>query len=111
MNRISLENELKLLLENYDKEINDRDRCLRQLMENLKTESKILTDWSEKGERQEKVYIDIVTEKEFEEANEREERILLFMMNRAAITIQRAYRRILSKRKSKRKIKSKKSKK
>lgn len=103
--RITLENELKLLLENYDREINERDSCLRQLLRTLKTESEILNDWTEKGLTQEKIYDTIVTEKEYEEAKEREERILLFMMNRAAITIQRAYRRILSKRKSKRKIK------
>lgn len=40
-------------------------------------------------------------EKEREECRVREEKLLLFIMNRAATIIQRAYRKLLAKRKKK----------
>lgn len=98
-------------MENYDKEISNRSNRLRLLIGKLETESEILSDWTGKSRSQESVFNEIVAEKELEEASEREERILLFMMNRAAVIIQRVYRRILARRKSKRKAKQKKLKK
>lgn len=55
-------------------------------------------------------YLGIIAEKELEETRIREEKLLLFIMNRAARTIQIAYRKLLLKRKGKKKSKKKKGK-
>lgn len=46
-------------------------------------------------------------EKEIEENRIRDEKLVLFMMNRAATVIQRAFRKLLQKRKGKKKGKGK----
>lgn len=61
----------------------------------------VLSKWQVKYEKQNVIYKRIVAEIEAEEIRIREEKLLLFMMNRSAIIIQRAFREILSKKKSK----------
>lgn len=110
-NRVNLEHQLQSFLQNYDQEIGERNQNLHERRNKLQQEKATLADWKQKYEIQEKIYNKIVEDKEAEEARIREEKLLLFMMNRSAVIIQRAYRRILSKRKGKKKGKGKKSKK
>lgn len=106
--RTNLELKLQEFLSTYDSEIGQRSLKLRECEEHLSAESKMLDEWKEKYEAQEIIYNQIVADKEIEEARIREEKLLLLMMNRSARIIQRAYRRILNKRKSKKKGKGKK---
>lgn len=103
-----MENQLKDFLQVYDQEIGMRSKKLRECNKMLKQESKMLDDWKEKYKIQEVLYNKIQADKEAEEEQRREERILLFMMNRVARIIQRNYRRLLAQRKSKKKGKGKK---
>lgn len=95
--------QLKEFIEKYDHEIGARNRHLHECDQKLQENTETLADWKSKYEAQEIVFTKIVADKEIEETREREEKLLLFMMNRAAIIIQRAYRKILSKRKGKKK--------
>lgn len=106
--RIYLENKLKDFLQVYDTEIGARNSKLRNYIHVLRDESKTLTEWQNKYKIQEVLYNEIQANKEAEEEKRREERILLFMMNRVARIIQRQYRRILAQRKAKKKGKGKK---
>lgn len=99
---------MKDFLQAYDAEIGARNFKLRNYMHVLRDESKMLTEWQEKYQIQEVLYNEIHANKEAEEEQRREERILLFMMNRVARIIQRQYRRILAQRKAKKKGKGKK---
>lgn len=85
----------------YDRDIGDLSLTLHLNKKELQAEESTLAEWKEKYDAQEKIYNRIVAEKEIEEAKIREEKLLLFMMNRAARTIQTAYRRVLHKRKKK----------
>lgn len=103
-----MENKLKDFLQIYDTEIGIRNFKLRKCIHVLRDESKMLAEWQEKYKVQEVLYNEIQANKEAEEEKLREERILLFMMNRVARIIQRQYRRILAQRKAKKKGKGKK---
>lgn len=103
-----MENNFKDFLHVYDAEIGERSFKLRNCRHLLRDESKTLAEWQEKYKIQEALYDQIQANKEAEEEKRREERILLFMMNRVARIIQRQYRRILAQRKAKKKGKSKK---
>lgn len=70
----------------------------------------MLAKWKIKYAKQDEIYTRILAEIEAEDIRVREEKLLLFMMNRSAVIIQRAFRQVLSKRKTKKK-KSKKGKK
>lgn len=94
---------MKEFIQKYDHEIGARNRHLHDCNQKLEEARKTLADWKSKYESQEIIYNKIIVDKEIEETREREEKLLLFMMNRAAIIIQRAYRKILSKRKGKKK--------
>lgn len=106
--RINLEKELKDFLEFYDTRIGEYSFKLRNYKHTLRDETKTLTERQEKYRVQEILYNEIQANKEAEEEQRREERILLFMMNRVARIIQRQYRRILAQRKAKKKGKGKK---
>lgn len=101
--RNALEWQLKEFIQNYDYEIGNRTHHLYECNRKLKQAKETLADWKKTYETQEIVYNKIIADKEMEETREREEKLLLFMMNRAAIIIQRAYRKILIKRKGKKK--------
>lgn len=106
--RIDLEWQLKNFLQIYDEEIGARSLRLRECKNILRRESNMLDEWKEKYKVQEILYNKIQLDIEAEEEMRREERILLFMMNRVARIIQRHYRRVLAQRKSKKKGKGKK---
>lgn len=106
--RIDLEHQLKEFLQVYDREIGARSSKFRECMNTLKQQSNTLAEWKDKYKRQEILYNQILADKEAEEEQRREERILLFMMNRVARIIQRNYRHILAQRKAKKKGKGKK---
>lgn len=74
-------------------------------------EERQLIERQEKYKGQNIIYKEIVAEKEAEEARIREEKLFLFLMNRSAVVIQRAFRLMLTKRKSKKKGKGTKGKK
>lgn len=103
LRRNTLEQQLKEIIAEYDHEIGTRNNRLQECMRQLEQDKATLADWKTKYEAQEIIYNKILVDKEIEETREREEKLLLFMMNRAALIIQRAYRRITSKRKSKKK--------
>lgn len=109
--RTSLETELKKLLEKYDMDIGERSHLLDNCNETLEFEERQLAEWQEKYRVQNITYNEIVAEKELEEARIREEKLILFLMNRSAIIIQRAFRLMLTKKKSKKKGKGGKGKK
>lgn len=90
-------------LRKYDNEISARCYKLEKLNTILKNNTQVLNRWQHKYEKQVAIYRHIVAEIEAEEIRIREEKLLLFMMNRSAVIIQRAFREILSKKKSKRK--------
>lgn len=98
-----MEHQLKDFLQVYDQEIGARSFKLRNCKHTLKIESNTLTEWKEKYKIQEVLYNQIQADKEAEEEKRREEKILLFMMNRVARIIQRSYRRLLAQRKAKKK--------
>ncbi|XP_055311486.1 dynein regulatory complex protein 10-like [Sitodiplosis mosellana] len=106
--KIDLENQLKDFLQVYDQEIGMRSQKFRECKKSLMQEAKTLDDWKEKYKTQEVLYNRIQADKEAEEEKRREQRILLFMMNRVARIIQRNYRRLLAQRKAKKKGKGKK---
>lgn len=106
--RIDLEHQLKEFLQVYDREIGARSSKFRECMNTLKVQSNTLAEWKERYKTQEILYNQILADKDAEEEKRREERILLFMMNRVARIIQRNYRRILAQRKAKKKGKGKK---
>lgn len=106
--RINLENDLKNFLQFYDTNIGECSFKLRNYKHTLRDETKTLTEWQEKYNIQDVLYNEIQANKEAEEEKRREERILLFMMNRVARIIQRQYRRILAQRKAKKRGKGKK---
>lgn len=106
--RIDLEHQLRDFLQVYDQEIGTRSLKLRDCRKKFEQESKTLADWKEKYKVQEVLYNKIQADIEAEEDRIREERILLFMMNRVARIIQRNYRRVLAQRKAKKKGKGKK---
>lgn len=97
-------------LQVYDQEIGMRSQNFRECKKTLKEETDTLNDWQEKYKTQEVLYNKIQADKEAEEEKRREERILLFMMNRVARIIQRNYRKLLAQRKAKKKGKGKKGK-
>lgn len=107
--RIDLEKKLKDILVKYDCEIGERSDDLKELKNKLDQESATLAIWKEKYEKQEILYNEIQADKEAEELKNREEKILLFLMNRAARTIQRYYRHQMEQRKTKKKGRGKKS--
>lgn len=106
-NRIDLEHQLKDFLQVYDHEIGARSAKLNECKEMLMHETNTLNAWNEKYKTQEILYNQILADKEVEEEKRREERILLFMMNRVAKIIQRNYRKLLAQRKAKKKGKGK----
>lgn len=101
--RNDLERQLKEFIAKYDHEIGARNDHLHECNQTLQQDRETLADWKSKYEAQEIIYNKILADKEIEETREREEKLLLFMMNRSAVIIQRAYRKILSKRKGKKK--------
>lgn len=108
ISRIDLEHQLRDFLQVYDQEIGTRSSKLRDCRKTFEQESNTLADWKEKYKVQEILYNKIQADIEAEEDRRREERILLFMMNRVARIIQRNYRRVLAQRKAKKKGKGKK---
>lgn len=107
-NRINLERKLKDILLLYDREIGERSDKLLQQKKILEQEAATLASWNEKYDKQEILYTQIQADKEAAELKYREQLILLFLMNRAARIIQKAYRRILEQRRVKRKGKARK---
>lgn len=95
--------QLQEFIQKYDQDIGARNHHLQKCHQKLEQDKDTLAEWKAKYEAQEIIYNQILADKEMEETREREEKLLLFMMNRAAIIIQRAYRKILSKRKGKKK--------
>lgn len=108
--RIDLEKQLMDFLHVYDQEIGMRSQKFRECKKTLKQETNTLNDWQEKYKTQEVLYNKIQADKAAEEEKRREERILIFMMNRVARIIQRNYRKLLAQRKAKKKGKGKKGK-
>lgn len=108
LSRVDLEHQLRDFLQVYDQEIGARSSKLSDCHAMLEQESNTLADWKEKYQVQELLYNKIQADIDAEEEREREERILLFMMNRVARIIQRSYRRVLAQRKAKKKGKGKK---
>lgn len=106
--RINLERQLKDILLLYDREIGHRSDQLMQYKKILEHEAATLASWNGKYEKQEILYNQIQADNEAEELQQREQLILLFLMNRAARIIQKVYRRILEQRKAKRKGKGRK---
>lgn len=92
----------------YDREIGHRSDQLMQYKTILEHESATLASWNRKYEKQEILYNQIQADKEADDLKQREQLILLFLMNRAARIIQKVYRRILEQRKAKRKGKGRK---
>lgn len=99
------------MLEKYDKDIGEQSHLLDNCYETLDFEERQLAEWQEKYRIQNITYKEIVAEKEAEEARIREEKLILFLMNRSAVIIQRAFRILLTKKKSKKKGKGGKGKK
>lgn len=108
VNRMNLERKLKDILMLYDCEIGERSYQFIQYKKILELELATLTSWNEKYEKQEHLYNQIQADKEAKELKYREQLILLFLMNRAARTLQKAYRRVLEQKKAKRKGKGRK---
>lgn len=106
--RIDLEYQMMDFVQVYDQEIGTRSSKLRDCKRALADEINTLAEWKEKYRVQEILYNRIQADREAEEEKRREEKILLFMMNRVARIIQRSYRRILAQRKAKKKGKGKK---
>lgn len=101
--RSALEERIQNVLRKYDNEISARCHKLQKLGQTLDRNNRVLSRWQAKYAKQDKIYRQIVEEMEAEEIRIREEKMLLFMMNRSAVIIQRAFREIMSKKKSKKK--------
>lgn len=107
---MQLEKHLHGLMKSYDECIGERSLKLYDSEKLLERESQVLIEWKQKFESLDIVYKNIVDMKATVDKKQREARLLLYMMNNAARTIQRFYRNILANRQQKRK-KSKKNKK
>lgn len=110
MARTQLQQHLNGLLKLYDDSIGDRSMKLYESEKLLERESQTLVEWKQKFDSLDVVYKNIEEMKGSADKKQREARLLLYMMNGAARTIQRFYRHILANRQQKRK-KSKKNRK
>lgn len=108
--RSQVQQQLKSWLSKYDTDIGERSAELDKLKRQQSVKSEELDIFNQEFIRQETEYKTLMREKILEEKRKQEEKLLLFMMNRSAITIQRAWRRVLAKKK-KQKKKGKKGKK
>lgn len=101
--RAILEEQIQNALRKYDNEISSRFYKLEKLKRILAHNNDVLAKWKVKYAKQDAIYNHIVAEIDAEDIRKREEKLLLFMMNRSAVIIQRAFRELLSKRKTKKK--------
>lgn len=101
--RAALEDRIQNALRKYDNEISGRFHKLEKLKRILARNNEVLAKWKIKYAKQDVIYNRILLEIETEDLRVREEKLLLFMMNRSAVIIQRAFRLVLSKRKTKKK--------
>lgn len=99
--RVAAQLALKSWLNQYDNDIGDRTKRLNELNAIYDKEQSCLDDLRSRFEIQEKEYFRLMAQKEAEEKQIQEEKLLLFLMNRAAICIQRAWRKVLAKKKLK----------
>lgn len=101
--RTNLQKQLQQLIHLYDLNIDKRSTELYGSEKLLKRETQVLEDWKQKLFSLDIVYNDIRAKKEAIEKKQSEARLLLYMMNHAARTIQRFYRGLLTERKQKKK--------
>ncbi|XP_055716562.1 uncharacterized protein LOC129810249 isoform X1 [Phlebotomus papatasi] len=85
----------------YDEDIGDRSKELMRLEAIIREERGRLDLLKRRFMSQEVEYIRLMAQKEAEEKRIQEEKLLLFMMNHAAVNIQRWWRRVLARKKSK----------
>lgn len=99
--RQSAQQRLKKLLDKYDQEVGSRTTTVRELKAIFDNEQKFLTKLEGTCAEQEERYNALMIQKETEEKQFLEERMLLFMMNRAARIIQRNWRLVMAKKRLK----------
>lgn len=99
--RQNAQQELKKLINRYDEEVGSRTMTLRELNAIYETEKEFLKNLESTCAAQEIQYNTLMQQKETEERQLQEERMLLFMMNRAARIIQRNWRLIMAKKRLK----------
>lgn len=93
--------QLKKLLDKYDQEVGSRTSTGRELQAIYENEMTFLRKLEETCGAQEIQYDTLMHQKETEEKQWQEERMLLFMMNRAARIIQRNWRMVMAKKRLK----------
>lgn len=99
--RLIVQQNLKRLLDNYDLEVGSRTGTVRQLKGILENEESFLRKLEATCMTQELQYNTLMLQKDTEEKQLQEERMLLFMMNRAARIIQRNWRLVMAKKRLK----------
>lgn len=97
------------MIQKYDLDIGKYTKENHYLLDKLEKNIKQFNNFMIEFKNQEIHYYDVVTKKDTEEKLKQEEKLMLFMINRAAIIIQRSWHNYLQKRKKK--SKGKKSKK
>lgn len=99
--RLAAQQELKKLLNKYDLEVGSRTCTVRELNAIYANEQAFLAKLEDTCAAQEIQYNALMLQKETEEKQLQEERMLLFMMNRAARIIQRNWRLLMAKKRLK----------
>lgn len=99
--RLAAQQELKKLLNKYDLEVGSRTCTVRELNAIYANEQAFLAKLEDTCAAQEIQYDALMLQKETEEKQLQEERMLLFMMNRAARIIQRNWRLLMAKKRLK----------
>lgn len=99
--RLIVQQNLKKLLDKYDLEVGSRTGTVRQLKGILENEESFLRKLEATCMTQELQYNTLMLQKDTEEKQLQEERMLLFMMNRAARIIQRNWRLVMAKKRLK----------
>ncbi|XP_062562358.1 dynein regulatory complex protein 9-like [Armigeres subalbatus] len=95
LKKAKLTQQLQSWLNKYDKDAGERTRELNTLASTLRTRREDFDDWKENVfDPQEKTYFEAIEEHRVAELRAREERMQLFMMKRAAKTLQRAWRSV-----------------
>lgn len=99
--RLNSQNQLKKWLDKYDDEIGSRTTTIRELNGIYEKEQLFLEKLEETCRNQETQYTALMLQKEREEKELLEEKMLLFMMNRAARIIQHHWRLVMAKKRLK----------
>ncbi|XP_055594183.1 dynein regulatory complex protein 9-like [Uranotaenia lowii] len=103
LQKAKLTQQLKLLLNKYDKDAGERTHELNALADTLRARQEELDEWKRTVfDPQEKRYFEAIEERRLDEIRAHQEQVRAFMMNRAAKVLQRAWRSVAERKRKQR---------